>query len=178
MKTKQLTALLIAVFAAISCERHEPAASADPVLPTAEFNAFFTEQPIADAKPIHLARTTSKPGDGIVISGLIMGREKVFVDGRASFLLGDPEKMKPCNEMPGDECATPWDACCDSKEVKRGNIVSIQIVDGEGRVLSGELKGVNGLKELSSVTISGTVDQNSTAENLVVNATMIHVSKP
>jgi hypothetical protein len=178
MKTKQLTALLIAVFAAISCERHEPAASADPVLPIAEFNAFFTEQPIADAKPIHLARTTAKPGDGIVISGLIMGREKVFVDGRASFLLGDPEKMKPCNEMPGDECATPWDACCDSKEVKRGNIVSIQIVDGEGRVLSGGLKGVNGLKDLSAVTISGTVDQNSTAENLVVNATMIHVSKP
>lgn len=178
MKTKQLTIVLIAAFAVISCEKKEPAVIADPSPTSNAFDSFFTDQPIAEPKAIHVARTDAKPGDEIVIHGLIMGREKVFVDGRASFLLGDREKLTPCNEMPGDKCETPWDACCDSKEAKRGNIASIQIVDADGRVLTGGLKGVKGLKELSSLTVSGTVDQSSTPDNLVVNAKAIHVSKP
>ena len=178
MKTKQLTALLIAAFAVLSCKKHEPSASVESAPPTAAFDPYFTDQPIANPKAIHVTVTDAKPGDEIVIHGLIMGREKVFVDGRASFLLGDREKLTPCNAVPGDECDTPWDACCDSKEAKRGNIASIQITDSEGRVLTGGLKGVKGLKELSNVTVSGTVDQNSTPENLVVNAKAIHVMVP
>ena len=178
MKTKLLTVLLIAAFAAISCEKKDLAVNADPGMPANAFDSFFTDQPIADAKAIHLARTDAKPGDEIVIHGLIMGREKVFVDGRASFLLGDREKLTPCNAVPGDECETPWDACCDSKEAKLAGIASIQIVDAEGRVLTGGLKGVKGLKELSAVTVRGKVDAASTAENLVVNAESIHVAKP
>ena len=176
MKTKYL--LAIAVLALASCEKKERTAAIENAPSAAAFDAHFTDQPIADPQAIHLARTDAKPGDEIVIHGLIMGRGKVFVDGRASFLLGDREKLTPCNVMPGDECETPWDACCDSKEAKREGIASIQIVDAEGKVLSGGLKGVKGLKELSAVTVSGTVDQSSTAENLVVNAKVIHVTKP
>jgi hypothetical protein len=178
MKTKHLTALLFAAFAVISCEKQEPAASVESTAPTATFDSYFSYQPISEPKAIHVARTDAKPGDAIVIHGLVMGREKVFVDGRASFLLGDREKLTPCNEKGGDECETPWDNCCDSKEAKREGIASIQIVDAEGRVLTGGLKGVNGLKELSAVTVNGTVDQSSTPENLVVNAKIIHVTKP
>lgn len=178
MKTKHLTALLIAAFAAISCEKQEPAASVETTAPAAAFDSYFTDQPIAEPKAIHVARTAAKPGDEIIINGLIMGREKVFVDGRASFLLGDREKLTPCNEKGGDECETPWDVCCDTKEAKREGIASIQIVDADGRVLTGGLKGVHGLKELSAVTVSGTVAENSTPESLVVNAETIHVSKP
>jgi len=176
MKTRHL--LLIAVLALASCGKKESTPAVDPAPPAAAFDAYFTDQPIADPQAIHVARTNAKPGDEIVIQGLIMGREKVFVDGRASFLLGDREKLTPCNAIPGDECETPWDACCDSKEAKLEGIASIQIVDAEGRVLSGGLKGVKGLKELSAVTVSGTVDQSSTPESLVVNAKVIHVTKP
>jgi hypothetical protein len=176
MKTRHL--LLIAVLALASCGKKESTAAVETAPFVAAFDAYFTDQPIADPQAIHVARTTAKPGDDIVILGLIMGREKVFVDGRASFLLGDREKLTPCNAIPGDECETPWDACCDSKEAKLEGIASIQIVDAESRVLSGGLKGVKGLKELSSVTVSGTVDRSSTPESLVVNAKVIHVTKP
>lgn len=176
MKTRHL--LAIAVLTLISCGKKETADSVDPAPPVATFDSYFTDQPIADPKAIHVARITAKPGDVIVIHGLIMGREKVFVDGRASFLLGDREKLTPCNAITGDECETPWDACCDSKEAKLEGIASIQITNAEGRVLSGGLKGVKGLMELSSVTVSGTVDRISTPESLVVNAKMIHVTKP
>lgn len=175
MKTRYL--LAIAVLALVSCGKKETADSVDPAPPAATFDSYFTDQSIAEPKAIHVARTTAKPGDAIVILGLIMGREKVFVDGRASFLLGDREKLTPCNTIPDDECETPWDACCDSKEAKLEGIASIQITNAEGRVLSGGLKGVKGLKELSAVTVSGTVDQSSTPESLVVNAKVIHVTK-
>jgi hypothetical protein len=176
MKTRNL--LAIAALTLVSCGKKESVDPVESAAPTATFDSFFSAQPIAEPKAIHVARSTAKPGDDIVIYGLIMGREKVFVDGRASFLLGDREKLTPCNSIPGDECETPWDACCDSKEAKLEGIASIQIVDAEGRVLSGGLKGVRGLKELSTVAVSGTVDRSSTPENLVVNAKVIHVTKP
>ncbi len=178
MKTKQLTIVCIAALALSSCGKKETTAAVETAPPVATFDAHFTDQPIADPQAIHIARINAKPGTAIVIHGLIMGRGKVFVEGRASFLLGDREKLTPCNTIPGDECETPWDACCDSKEAKREGIASIQIVDAEGRVLSGGIKGVKGLKELSAVTVSGTVDQSSTADNLVVNAKVIHVTNP
>lgn len=176
MQTKLLFAL--AALTLTSCEKKETAAALETAPPAAAFDSYFTDQPIADPQAIHVARTTAMPSDEIIIHGLIMGREKVFVDGRASFLLGDREKLTPCNEKDGDECQTPWDACCDSKEAKLEGIASIQITDADGRVLTGGLKGVKGLKELSAVTVSGTVDQSSTPESLVVNAKIIHVSRP
>lgn len=176
MKTKHL--LAIALAALVSCEKHETPAAQTNAPDTSVLEAYFTEESIADPQAIHIARTTAKPGDEIVLKGLIMGREKVFVDGRASFLLGDREKLTPCNAIPGDSCPTPWDACCDSAEVKRTALASIQITAADGRVLTGGLKGVKGLKELSAVTVSGVVDASSTEENLIVNAKQIHVTQP
>lgn len=178
MKTKLIPCLALAFLALASCENKQTEARSTEAPPAPSFETYFTDEAIAGARPISEARTSAKPGDEIVVNGLVMGREKVFVDGRASFLLGDRTKLTPCNAVPGDECATPWDACCDSKETKRGNIASIQILGEDGRVLSGGLKGVHGLKALSDVTVSGTVDRSSTAENLVVNAKSIHISKP
>jgi hypothetical protein len=178
MKTTYLLTLAFAAFAVTSCDKSEPAASVETTAPDPAFEAYFTDEALADAKPIHVARTTVKPGDEIVLSGRVMGREKVFVDGRASFVLGDPQKLTPCNEMPDDNCTTPWDACCDTKELKREGLASIQILGEDGRVLSGNLKGTKGITELSKVTIRGTVAENSTEDNLVVNATVIHVDKP
>jgi hypothetical protein len=176
MKARHL--LAFAVLTLASCGKKQTVDPVESAAPSATFDSYFSAQPIAEPKAIHVARSTAKPGDDIVILGLIMGREKVFVDGRASFLLGDREKLTPCNTIPDDECETPWDACCDSKEAKLEGIASIQIVDAEGRVLSGGLKGVKGLEELSAVTVSGTVDRSSTPESLVVNAKVIHVTKP
>jgi hypothetical protein len=179
MKTTYLLTLAFAALAATSCEKSETVAAVETTAPAdPAFEAYFTDEALADAMPIHVARTSASPGDEIVLSGRIMGREKVFVDGRASFVLGDPAKLTPCNEMPDDNCTTPWDACCDTKELKRVGLASIQILGEDGRVLSGVLKGTKGLKELSTLTVSGTVDKSSTEENLVINATKIYVEKP
>lgn len=177
MKNTLILSAALAVFALNSCKESETTASAENATPTADFGKYFTQEELANAQDIHVARTTAKPGDEITLKGEAMGRGKVFVDGRASFILGDPTKLTTCDKIPGDNCETPWDACCDSSELKRVGIASIQIVDEDGRVLDGDLKGTEGLKELSAVTVTGTVAENSTEDNLIVNAKKIRVNE-
>ncbi|MFD2256366.1 hypothetical protein ACFSSA_06750 [Luteolibacter algae] len=178
MKIISTLSLSLAALLMTACEKKEVPTSAQAVVPDVSFEKYFTDTPPEGAREIHTAVTSVKPGDEITLSGELMGREKVFVDGRASFILGDPAKLTTCDKNPGDSCATPWDACCDSNELKRGSIAAVQILGEDGRVLSGNLKGVNGLKELSVVKVSGTVDKSSTADNLVLNASKIFVEKP
>lgn len=61
-------------------------------------DAVFVDAAPADAKAIHVVRTDAKPGDELIVSGLVMGTMEPFVSGRAAFVLGDPEKLTPCNQ--------------------------------------------------------------------------------
>jgi hypothetical protein len=161
-----------------SCEKKaEPAATAPEAAPSAELSKVLSAAPTGTAQAIHTARTTAKPGDTLTLSGKIMGSESPFVAGRAAFILGDPEVLTPCNEMPGDECETPWDACCDSPEDKKRGTATIQIVDAEGRPLKEDVKGVGGLDHLAEITVTGTVAEGSSADLLVINATAIQAGK-
>ena len=164
--------LLLPVLLLSACEK--PATETTATAPAIPLDSYFATEAPASPQEIHVIRTTAKPGDQVTVSGIVMGREKPFVEGRAAFILGDPTKMTPCNKMPDDHCKTPWDACCDTPEVKREGSATIQIVDN-GRVIKQDLKGVHGLKELSTVTLTGTVDKASTAEALIINASQLHV---
>ncbi len=178
MKTNTILCIALAVISLSSCEKSETSTSAvapEAMAPDPALEKYFTAEPMPDAGAIHVLRETVKPGDEITLKGAVIGREKVFVDGRAAFILGDTEKLTSCDKIPGDKCSTPWDACCDSPELKKIGTASIQILGDDGRVVSGNIRGVKGLKELSLVTLKGTVDETSTKENLIVNATEIHV---
>ncbi|MCH2208278.1 MAG: hypothetical protein MK132_20735 [Lentisphaerales bacterium] len=118
-----------------------------------------------------------KAGDKITVQGKIMGSPKPFVDGRASFIIGDPAKLTSCDLKEGDPCEVPWDVCCEDSQDIADATLSIQIVDANGKVLKTGLKGINGLKELSNVVIEGTVDSGSTESSMIVNASSITVVK-
>ncbi|MCW1923275.1 hypothetical protein OKA05_11985 [Luteolibacter arcticus] len=174
MKTKLILAALCLL---PSCQEKststaEPKA---PAAPSAELSKVLGTAPTGEAKAIHVARTTAKPGDEITLTGRIMGSKKPFVEGRAAFIVGDPEVLTPCNEMPGDECKTPWDACCDSAEEKKTGIATVQIAGADGKVLGEGIEGVGGLKNLATVVVSGKVAPGSSADALIVNATALQV---
>ena len=181
MKTIPSTiALAAAACLFASCkEKSAPAntttTSAPATAPSAGLTAILAASPAGEAKAIHVVRTSAKPGDEITISGRIMGNSKPFVEGRSAFILGDPELLTPCNEIPGDSCETPWDNCCDTKEAKKSGIATIQITGPDGRVLKDGLDGVGGLVKLATVTVTGKVAEGSSADSLVVNATAIQV---
>ena len=178
MKTKTTCLLIASAFLFVSCgKKSAPTTvevSADK--PSPALAAVLSAPPAAEVKTIVAVRSTAKPGDEITVSGLIMGSKKPFVDGRAAFILGDPEVLTPCNKVPGDECETPWDNCCDSKEDKKRGTATIQIVDADGRVLKEPIEGVSGLKNLANVTVTGKVAEGSSADLLSVNASAIGVA--
>ena len=124
--------LLLPALLLSACEK--PATQTSSTTPAIPLDSYFAEEAPASPQDIHVIRTTAKPGDQVTVSGIVMGREKPFVEGRAAFILGDPTKMTPCNKMPDDHCKTPWDVCCDTPEVKREGSATIQIVD-DGRVI-------------------------------------------
>jgi hypothetical protein len=170
-------ALATAAFLA-SCGKEEASVTAPTVqAPSAALAAVLAAAPTGEPKSIHLIRATAKPGDEITIRGKIMGNVKPFVEGRAAFILGDPEVLTPCNQNPDDGCKTPWDACCDSPEDKKRGIATIQIVGPDGRVLKEPVEGVGGLENLATVTVSGKVAGGSSADVLIVDAHAIRSVK-
>ncbi|MDZ8119272.1 hypothetical protein [Pontiella agarivorans] len=137
----------------------------------------FVSEPI-DGEPTAIPEARkAKAGDKIVLSGLVMGVHHPFVEGRGVFVLGDDGTLEPCDAKGDDHCPTPWDACCDPAELKQAGTVTVQVLGDDGKPIRTGLKGVNGLAELSRVTVSGTVAENSSPAAFIVNAKAIHVAE-
>jgi hypothetical protein len=177
MKTKTTCLLIASAVLLISCGEKSTQSTAEVSVkePSPALAVVLATTPTGNATSITAIRSTAKPGDEITVSGLIMGSTKPFVDGRAAFILGDPEVLTPCNKIPGDECETPWDVCCDSPEDKKRATATIQIVGTDGRVLKESIEGVGGLTNLAKVTVSGKVAEGSSADLLIVNASAVGV---
>jgi len=181
MKMKT-TCLMLATVALLASCNQEEATTNSPAAPSAiapgtALSKVLQTSPTGEATPIHLIRATAQPGDEITVSGKIMGNAKPFVEGHSAFILGDPEVLTPCNEIPGDDCETPWDNCCDSKEDKKRGIATIQVLGADGRVLKEPVEGVGGLDKLADVTVTGIVAQGSSADLLIINAHAIRSGK-
>lgn len=174
MKTKTACFALATATLFASCDKKQSSVTAATAsAPSAELASVLATAPTGEPKPIHLIRTTAKPGDQITVAGKIMGNEKPFVDGRSAFILGDPEVLTACNEDPADKCTTPWDNCCDSPEDKKRGIATIQILGADGRVLKESIEGVGGLANLAAITVTGKVAEGSSADLLIINAQAI-----
>jgi hypothetical protein len=122
------------------------------------------------------ARKNPTPGTKLVLSGKIMGNESPLVDSRAMLTLGDPTKLTSCDLNPDDPCETPWDVCCDDLDLRKNSIATIQVLDANGKPLKKGLRGLGGLRELSSLVIVGEVAKGSNKDNFLVTATGIHVA--
>ena len=140
--------------------------------------SLISDKPMEGAIGVVAARKAGKSGESIVIRGKVGGVDPALSDAAAIFVLADEKAITSCDDIPGDECPTPWDYCCADPDEKKASIATIQIVDADGKVIRKGLRGLGGIKELSHVIISGTVNDKSTAENMIVNATTIHVEKP
>jgi hypothetical protein len=176
---KTTTTIIIASVCLLASCKQESGQAAAPTAekPGAALSEVLAKVPAAEPKAIHTIRKSAEPGDEITISGRIMGHDSPFVDGRAVFILGDPELLTPCNELPGDSCETPWDVCCETPEDKKTGTATIQIVGTDGRVLKEGVEGVGGLVKLAHVTVTGKVAEGSSTDLLLVNATAIRAGK-
>ena len=177
MKTKHATILLAAALLAACGEKQPAAETPVPTGPSSTLTAVIDATASGDAKAIHALRQTAKPGDAVTVSGRVMGNARPFVEGRAAFILGDPEILTSCDENPDDACETPWDTCCDSPEDKKRGTATIQVIGEDGRVLKEGIEGVGGIDKLATLTVSGTVAEGSSPELLVINANAIDIAE-
>ena len=165
--------------ALISCDREDGQVEANkspgPSASHALSRVLLTEAPEGPVS-ITEARRKPIPGTRVILSGKIMGNEKPIIQSRALLTLGDPARITSCDLIPGDECTTPWDVCCADPDVVTASVATIQVLDEKGRPLKAGLRGLGGLKELSSLIVVGEVAEGSNENNYLVNATGIHVA--
>jgi hypothetical protein len=175
MTRKQILARSSTLFLALLFPACSPSEAPSNAAPESSFanERFLNERP-TDAIRVSEARAKAEPGDEVAISGLIGGTLKPFVDGYAAFVLADPSILF-CNEMPDEHCETPWDACCEDPDKLNANRISVQFVDANKQVLSENLKGKGGLRELSQVVVTGTISPDSTPENVNLLAQSLYL---
>ena len=133
--------------------------------------ALFIMYPPQNAIDIIVARQTAEQGKPIVVRGRVGGAPAPISDNRAIFLVSDFQ-LPLCNPACG--CPTPWDACCQPRDMIMANVATIQIADSAGRPLKANLKCVHGLSPMAEVVVKGTVARKDRS-SLLVNAQHIYV---
>jgi hypothetical protein len=150
-----------------------PVAVAADALPA---NLFLAERP-KDAKELRDAKSAARKGEPIVFRARIGGRAAPFVKDRAICIVID-DRLKSCDEIPGDTCPKPWDYCCEPKESLKASVATLQVVGTGGKPLKVAIEGANGLKPLTKIVVKGTVAEAGPDGLLVVNAEGIFLEKP
>ncbi len=175
MKYLSLTLVALSLLFFTSCQEDKASTPAKLTVAAIKLDPTIFNQKLEEGLKVSEARKL-KAGDPVTVSGKIIGAHSVFVDGRASFIMGDPEVLTSCDLRESDSCKSPWDVCCaDGKDIA-ANTLSVQLVDGNGIVLKTGLKGKNGLKELALVDVQGVVATQSSEQAMIINATAIQVN--
>jgi hypothetical protein len=116
-------------------------------------------------------RKAAKDKQPVVVVGRIGGRVNPWVKETAVFPIVD-RSLKPCNEIPGDACKTPWDYCCEADLPKA--TVLVMFVDEMGKVIKKDPRELFRVTELQTVVVQGTAKRDK-AGNLTVLASGIHI---
>ena len=123
-------------------------------------------------QPIDKLKADAEEGDEVVVRVIVGGRMEPIVAGRASAIVIDAKVGNACLAE-DDHCTTPWDYCCTPKEEMDPNTATIQVVDGDGRVIAADL--TQHFESLSTLVVKGTVGPRPDAQVLTINATGIYV---
>ncbi len=163
------------ILAAMAFAMLTGAAMADATLPS----SLLAEKPPEKAVSVAKARDNKnlKAGDPIVLRGLVGGRVVSLAPKGAIAVLVDEKKVVPCSANPNDPCTTPWDYCCEDPDKLKASIATVQVRGADGKIVRATLRGLGKLKELSTIVVSGTVDDVSSKNMLVINAASIYVEK-
>jgi hypothetical protein len=168
MKTYVSVAAFFGLAIVVGCSRDStPAQGADS---SGDAAYRLTAEPAGAAGVIEV-REHAKDGDEIVVVGRIGGASP-WIEGRAAFSIVDGS-LKACSDIPGDQCTTPWDYCCETDKLPTATAL-VKIVDESGALVKTDARQLLQVKELSTVVVKGKA-QRDDAGNLVVLASGAYV---
>ena len=164
--------LAVVLGVVVACEKAavETQSAASEPLPA---DLFTTSEP-AGAVEVVAARQSAKDGDAIVIKGRVAGQKEPLAISRAVMTIADAS-LKTCDQIPGDTCATPWDACCEPSSDVASKSVSVQVTGADGRPLKTGFAGTSGIAPLKQVVIAGTARRPPGGDALFIEAKQIYV---
>tara|TARA_B100000161_G_C33557885_1_gene419114 strand:- start:94 stop:630 length:537 start_codon:yes stop_codon:yes gene_type:complete len=119
-------------------------------------------------------RDTNDTTKDYIVEGFIGGRKNPFAENRAIFILGD-NTLETCDEKSDDSCPTPWDVCCEDRKKILSSTISVQVLDVDGSIIKGSLKGVSGIDSGKKIKVRGKLNTKSTAEAIILNAEAIQI---
>ena len=84
----------------------------------------------------------------MTLVGRIGGEEEPMIEGLAAFTIVDPS-LKACSDIPGDNCETPWDYCCESAKRLRPTPSRSNSPTKKGSVVAADARKLFGVEPLS-----------------------------
>lgn len=139
----------------------------------AESSDYVLKEEPQDAQDVKAVRQKGKNGDKVVVVGRIGGRANPWIKGAAAFSIVD-SSLKSCDQIPGDNCPTPWDYCCEADLGK--STLLITFVDDAGKIVKQDSRELLSVKELQTVVVAGKVKRDK-ANNVSILASKIFVKK-
>jgi hypothetical protein len=147
----------------LGCSKSAPATATD--------SKYVLNQEPAGATDVLKIKSDANDQEDVVVVGRVGGSENPWTDGVAAFSIVDTS-LKPCSEMEGDTCQTPWDYCCEADLPKA--TVLVKFVDESGKIVKEDARGLLNLKELQTVVVNGKAVRDD-AGNVSIAATGVHV---
>jgi hypothetical protein len=139
----------------------------------AEANSYVLQEEPKDAQAVKAVRQKGKEGERVVVVGRIGGRANPWIKGAAAFSIVD-SSLRSCDQIPGDNCPTPWDYCCESDLGKATLLITF--VDDAGKLVKHDSRELLSVKELQTVVVEGKVKRDK-ANNVSILASKIYVKK-
>jgi len=133
---------------------------------------FLLEKEPKEAADVVAVRKDAKDKDEVIVVGRIGGRVNPWVKGAAAFSIVHRSR-KPCNEIEGDTCETPWDYCCEADLPKYTLLVMIE--DPKGGVVKKDARQLIGVKELDTVYVQGRAKRDKEG-NITILATKLFIA--
>jgi hypothetical protein len=158
-----IVVVLLAVL--LGCTR-----SQDDAVALANSDFLLTDEP-SGAIDVLAARKDAKDQQDVVVVGRIGGRPNLWIEGTAAFPIVD-RSLKPCNEIEGDTCATPWDYCCEPELPQATALVTL--IDDAGKTLKNDPREMLHVQELQTVVVQGKAKRDD-AGNLTILASKVFV---
>lgn len=123
------------------------------------------------AKGVAELKTVAAENDSVVLIGRIGGSVNPLSPASPVFTVVDVA-IPSCADNPEDRCGTPWDYCCEPRDLLVANSATIQLTDASGNPLVANPAAV--LSPLDEIVVIGTVAPRPNSEVLVIKAIGIH----
>lgn len=174
IKIASLILLGASLAALTGCDKQKPSATTASTNDTSIPKKIFLSERPADAPMLREVKASSQVGDKVVFEARVGGRMKPFVEGLAVFVTADP-RLISCDQRPGDNCAYPYDYCCEDGDALKAGTATVQILDSDGTPYPVSAQGQGGIEPLKTIIVEGTVAEKDAKGVFVVDATNIWV---